>query len=204
VLVACGCSQLIDPWRDDLPRAEEVRTASVAGVQMGAEPVPQPSLDLKPTRLEPEDGTVSHWPLYWEDPFVDKGSEDGQQAWTWEDYFAMPYGLGRNLLNTMGFPISVVVTPPWTVMGSDGELSRQALGYDHDATRHPGVVPPRDHLEIGTEYQEGPLPDEAEWLDVDPMPDDASEDEAEPQAEPEHEIEPEPQNADALDPMLPA
>jgi hypothetical protein len=30
-------------------------------------------------------------------------------------------------------PVSLIVTPPWTVMESDGELSEQALGYDHDA-----------------------------------------------------------------------
>jgi hypothetical protein len=32
-------------------------------------------------------------------------------------------------------PVSAVVTPPCMLMESDGQLSRQALGYDHDATR---------------------------------------------------------------------
>jgi hypothetical protein len=51
----------------------------------------------------------------------------------------------------MAWPVSAVVTPPFTLMGSDGVLSRQALGYDHDAERRPsGVAPPTDILEVGT------------------------------------------------------
>jgi hypothetical protein len=69
----------------------------------------------------------------------------------------MPYGFGRFILNTMGWPVSCVVTPVWTVMGSDGVLSRQALGYDHDAEPLPGgVEPPIDVLEVGTVPENGP------------------------------------------------
>lgn len=154
-LAAClglaGCTELINPFVDDLPPTEDVTTASVVAARavdaVSSEPVREPV----PMIASAQDGTVAHWPLWWEDPFEDKGSEDGQFALTYEDYLALPYGLGRFLLNTMAFPVSAVVTPVWTVMGSDGVLSRQALGYDHDATPLPGgVAPPIDILEVGT------------------------------------------------------
>ena len=151
LLAVSGCSELIDPFVDDVPETVEVTTASVAGVrQAGAAPVLR-ERGFDPAYASAQEGTVSHWPLWWEDPFVDRGSEDDWFAWTEEDYLAFPYGLGRSLVNTMGWPISVVVTPPFTVMGSDGVVSRQALGCDHDAARLPGgVAPPIDVLEVGT------------------------------------------------------
>ena len=148
---ASGCSEVVNPFVDDVPATSEVTTASVYHVRhAGAAPVTR-ERGFDPAYASAQDGTVAHWPIWWEDPFVDKGSLDGQFAWTWEDYFAIPYGNGRFLLNTMGMPVSAVVTPPWTVMGSDGVLSRQALGYDHDATRLPGgMPPPTDVLEVGS------------------------------------------------------
>ncbi len=153
VTLLAGCHQVVNPFEDDLPYTSEVTTASVEGVRSAPS---QPSLgprDFAPVAMDAQSGTVAHWPLWWEDPFEDKGSDDGQFALTWEDYFCVLYGPGRNLVNTMFFPLSPVLTPPWTVMCSDGKLSEQALGYDHDATPCPGgIVPPIDILEIGTYY----------------------------------------------------
>lgn len=160
VVFAGGCSELVNPFLDELPATSEVSTASVVGVRQASAPAAMRKRDFETVYAASQDGTVSHWPLWWEDPFVDKGSEDGQFAWTWEDYVAFPYGLGRSLVNTMGWPVSVAMTPPFTVMGSDGVLSRQALGYDHDATRLPGgLAPPIDVLEVGTIPQESPPSD---------------------------------------------
>ncbi len=86
-------------------------------------------------------GVVEHGPLYFEDPFVDKGAGRTEQTdpgnvyrLGWEDWVALPYGYARHVLNLVALPVSAVVTPPWTRMESDGHLSRQILGYDHDAT----------------------------------------------------------------------
>ncbi len=156
-LPAAGCSEMINPWRDDTPRAADVSTPSTRGLQASGVAAAQRSAGYEPQYVPAQDGTVAHWPLWWEDPFVDKGSEDDHFAWTEEDYIAMPYGLGRFILNTMGWPVSAVMTPPWVVMGSDGVLSRQALGYDHDAERLPGgVEPPIDVLEVGTVPEDEP------------------------------------------------
>jgi hypothetical protein len=181
-----GCSEIVNPWADDVPKADVVTTASVEGVRTAredTEPPPQRVVNAERMQFRPEDGTVTHWPLWWEDPFVDKGSEDGVFAWTGEDYLAFPYGLGRFLVNTMGFPISAVVQPPWTVMGSDGVLSRQALGYDHDAEPRPGgVEPPTDVLEIGTYAASPELP----ARETEPAPGQAAppDDDAPPGSEP--------------------
>ncbi len=155
-----GCSEMINPWRDDTPRAEDVSTPSTRCLQASGVAAAQRSCDQERQCVRAQDGMVSHWPLWWEDPFVDKGSEDDRFAWTEEDYIAMPYGLGRFILNTMAWPVSVAMTPPWVIMGSDGVLSRQALGYDHDAERLPGgVEPPMDVLEVGTvPERESPAP----------------------------------------------
>ncbi len=154
-LTAAGCQHLFNPYEDELAGLSEPTTASVEGA--GAAPS-QPTLQprgFEPFLVETQDGSVAHWPLWWEDPFEDKGSEDDLFAWTWEDYLGIPYGSGRFLLNTMGFPVSAYLTKPFTVMCSDGRLSRQALGYDHDATPCPGgASPPIDILELGTYPEE--------------------------------------------------
>jgi len=163
LLLSAGCQHIKDPFVDDVPPVSEVTTTSVQGARAAASHPTVPRREFAAVHVEPQDGTVDHWPLWWEDPFEDKGSQDGQFAWTWEDYFYLAYGPGRFLLNTMAFPISAVVTMPGTVMCSDGRLSRQALGYDHDAVPCAGgAAPPLDVLEIGT-YQDEPqiIADEA-------------------------------------------
>jgi len=139
VLAAAGCSPAgpgPNPFRDDsIPRSEWTTPSAAAvaaqHVTAGVRERPWP-----PAEASYEPLGVPHWPLWWEDTFEDKGnSAKDRFAWTWEDYVALPYSNGRWLLNTVGWPISAIVTPPGTTMISDGHLSKQALGYDHDATR---------------------------------------------------------------------
>lgn len=156
-VVGCGgCQHMVNPYIDDLPVTSELTTASVAGARAAAVQPARPGRDFAAVQVGPQDGTVDHWPLWWEDPFEDKGSDDDQFAWTAEDYLAMCYGPGRFLVaNTFFFPLSAYVTKPFTIMCSDGRLSRQALGYDHDAIPCPGgTAPPIDILEVGTHYEE--------------------------------------------------
>lgn len=94
---------------------------------------------------------VLHGPLYFEDPFEDKGTGEPHQL-GWGDALAAPYGFSRFTLNWLLAPASMIVTPPWTPLVSDGRLSRQALGYDHDAlpahhaTNEPPAPAPADSL----------------------------------------------------------
>jgi hypothetical protein len=63
-------------------------------------------------------------------------------AWTWEDWLAFAYCPARFALNTFALPVSAIVTPPGTVLCSDGNISQQLIWRDHDATvcreAHPG------------------------------------------------------------------
>lgn len=135
-LLLGGCSLMVDPYHDEyVTHPTDTGTASVNEARAAAITPALRDRGHAPTERSAESGTVTHGPLYFEDPFEDKGSEDGQFAWTGEDYLQMFYWRARFLLNGIALPVSAVVTPPWTVMASDGELSRQALGYDHDAER---------------------------------------------------------------------
>lgn len=162
-LGAAGCQYVVNPFVDGTQPASTITTPTAVAA---AEAVPKaPTMherDWEPqTRYYPKSG-VNHWPLWWEDPFEDKGSGNAEFAWTGEDYIAMPYGWARWLLNTTAWPISAIVTPPFTIMSSDGYLSKQLLGYDHDAR-----IGAYETVEIppplrGDDESESPAPDESE------------------------------------------
>ena len=134
ILSACNEPPAVNPWRDDAISVETWSTPSADGIlATGQTPVIR-KLDTPADPAPSVSGAVPHYPLWWEDPFEDKGDGNNTFAWTAADYVGMPYGLGRFLLNTMAWPVSAVVTPPGTPMVSDG-----VIGRDHDARR--GVSP---------------------------------------------------------------
>lgn len=133
IVTAFGCAHTINPFVDDSASSEELTTASERAARQAEKTPVIRCREWDQTSTTYAAGGVIHWPLWFEDPFEDKGSQDGKFAWTAEDYIAWPYSFGRLLLNTMGWPVSAVVTPPGTPMVSDGRLSHQALGMDHDA-----------------------------------------------------------------------
>ena len=143
-LAAWGCNRpSINPFADsaEVP-ADAMTTASAEAIHQSGKAAVIRVRDWPESSVSAEDGTVTHWPVWWEDPFVDKGSDDGRVAWTWEDLLAFGYGPARFVLNTVALPVSAVVTPPGTVLCSDGKISKQLVWRDHDATvcreGHPG------------------------------------------------------------------
>lgn len=139
-LFAIGCAHSPNQFCDDSPSlAVSQDTPTAADVKSRIEPAPMRVRDWEVRTVAVKSGAVEHWPLYFEDPFEDKG--DGRTTpgdmyrLGWEDFLAAFYGAGRFALNSIALPVSAVVTPPWTLMESDGELSKQCLGYDHDAQR---------------------------------------------------------------------
>jgi hypothetical protein len=142
ILLLAACSQVPNQWVEDGPAAtEEWESPTAKDLRANHEPAQQRHRDWETSSVSAEPDAVTHWPLHFEDPFVDKGhGREGLNVYHigWEDYVAMPYCYARYTLNWLMLPVSAAVTPPWAVMESDGELSRQALGYDHDATRAGG------------------------------------------------------------------
>lgn len=156
-----GCTYVPNQFKEDGPSTTaQWDSPTVQDLKARFEPSAQRNREWAATYVSAENGAVDHLPLYFEDPFVDKG--DGRTDETdpnnvyrsgWEDDVAMPYGLARFTANWLLLPVSAIVTTPWTVMESDGMLSRQLLGYDHDAERtphhifEPGPPPP---IELST------------------------------------------------------
>ncbi len=156
VLLATACSQppAVNPWVDDSLSRDAATTPSADAVlSSGHAPIVRDrGLTLMPAPNVT--GDVPHYPLWWEDPFEDKGDGDQTYAWTWQDYAGMPYGLGRYILNTIAWPVSAVVTPPGTTLVSDGTVPP---GRDHDAARGTAPDPLASHTDFGYEESLPPI-----------------------------------------------
>lgn len=146
--VMAGCSHVNNPWVDSSTVVlDEMTTASAEGYDGKREFESNTWRTNWPaTAVVYENGAVSHWPLWFEDPFEDKGNRDydvadrdapdDQFRMNWVDYLHIAYGPARFVLNAALWPVSAVVTPPGTLMESDGRLSPSVIDrYDHDATR---------------------------------------------------------------------
>jgi len=160
-LVAAGCNKPpgVNPWRDDSISSAVWTTPSEQGIlAAGHDPMIR-HRDVSGKAAPVASGDVPHDPLWWEDPFEDQGDMDGQFAWTWQDYLAMPYSYARWHLNTLAFPVSAVVTPPGTPMVSDGVLEP---GHPHDAKRGVSPDPSASPLDFGVEEEGEGAPHSAE------------------------------------------
>ncbi len=140
VAVGSGCQLHVNPFADLPGDRKAITTASVDIARAFGGQRTVLCRDSAVSHLSAVDGTVTHGPLYFEDPFEDRGSEDGRDAWTAED-MVQPLCWGARFLgNAVSFPVSVIVTPPWAIMASDGYASREdrgrwILGFPHDADR---------------------------------------------------------------------
>ncbi len=149
IAMLAGCAHTNNPWVDSSAMIEdELTTASTEGYHSQSQvTMARPSRrDWPASEVRYENGAVSHWPLWFEDPFEDKGNAfkdvkepgapDTEFAVNWVDYFHIPYGPGRMIFVNAGlWPISAAVTPPGTLMESDGRISKGLVWHDHDAKR---------------------------------------------------------------------
>ena len=143
-----GCAEMINPFDDEMPGPDLVTTASATEARQAPAPGPQPQRDFDRSVALAQDGVVAHYPLWMQDEYEEYPGTDDRFAWTWEDYFAMPYGLSRMIVNTIGMPVSAVLYPPVPLRGSDGVIG----DGPHDPqwlVAGSSPVPP-DLLEIGT------------------------------------------------------
>lgn len=149
-----GCAHVNNPWVDSGALVtDELTTASAEGYRQEAasdEAGPDQHRSWRSSKVYCENGAVSHWPLWFEDPFEDKGNEyvatadrdaaDTHFAMNWVDYMHILYGPGRFVfVNAPLWPASAIVTPPGTLMESNGRIDKGLGGYDHDAKRSDSV-----------------------------------------------------------------
>jgi hypothetical protein len=142
-LAAWGCTYVPNQFKEDGPSTTMAwESPTEADLRARYAPAEQTQRGWAEKEVAANSGVVSHPPLYFEDPFEDKG--DGRTDETdphnvyrggWEDYVALPYNFARFTANWLLLPASAVVTPPWVVLESDGKVSKQILWYDHDAAR---------------------------------------------------------------------
>lgn len=97
--------------------------------------------------VDAQDGTVSHGPLWLDDPAEVLGDGNADFAVTYADWVQVPWSMGRFMANVLLMPVSMVFERPGTVMCSDG---RSDTGCDcrnlcaRDAKRCSGVTEPPD------------------------------------------------------------
>jgi len=134
--LVAGCSQLINPFNDDLPETGSITTASSSRVLDANLPGEEPrQRGWEPLEVQMQNPCVTHWPLWFSDSFEDRGSDDGKFSWTWEDYVGIAHGPGRLALNFVACPASMLVDCPCSVHCSDGVVSPQTFGFsNHDAS----------------------------------------------------------------------
>ncbi len=146
-----GCAHVNDPYKDSSGAIDaDMTTASAEGFRGKAEFPASHCRNPRQETVLAENGAVSHWPLWFEDPFEDKGNEtatpadrdapDNHFAVTWVDYAHILYGPARMSVNLASLPISMAVTPPGTLLESDGRIDKGLLWYDHDAMRADSVT----------------------------------------------------------------
>lgn len=155
-----GCAHLNDPYKDSSAVVNDhMTTVSADSYKADDRQYAPPRRDWRPASVFFEDGTVTHWPLAFEDPFEDKGNRvttpedrddpDNVFAWNGIDYLAIAYSPARMLLNTVAFPVSVAVAAPCPLQASDGHISKQLISYDHDAQPvDPATTEPPDYNDL--------------------------------------------------------
>jgi hypothetical protein len=146
-LCIAGCAHLNNPFQDSSAGIDsEMQTpSSVDYSQKKSEFALVHGRTWATSDAIYQNGAVTHWPLWFEDPFEDKGNDptnpndrdapDNHFNWNAVDYFAIAYSPAREFVNVVGWPISAIVTPPGTLMESDGHIDKGLLGYDHDSKR---------------------------------------------------------------------
>lgn len=135
VTVGTGCQLMTNPFRDEFAGRPPVTTPSVDGVHL-ADTAPV-AYDRGFTTVEAEiaDGSVIHGPLLFEDDLDDTWDGDDRFAVSTRDVGQWFAWQGRFAVNLVGVGGSMVFTPPWTVMVSDGSPGRTVLGETYDAQK---------------------------------------------------------------------
>ncbi len=160
-LATVGCQMIADPFADAVAQRGPITTPSVEGALAVETTRADLHRPFKVMELPAGDGTVTHGPLYFEDPDEEADGDD-RFAWTAQDYLRIFNWRGRFLFNLALFPVSVMVTPPWMVMASDGYPSRKVFGVYHDAepqTDRMVVSELSDDVESSSEDESEAAPD---------------------------------------------
>lgn len=150
--VVTGCTHVNNPFVDSSEAVlPELTTASADGFRGAADGQyirVQRAWDS--SVVYQENGAVSHWPLWFEDPYEMRGNRprdgadydapDSEFRLNKHDFIHMSYGPARMLINSVAWPVSAIMMRPGTLMESDGNVSRDIVDGPADATRSDSVL----------------------------------------------------------------
>lgn len=125
-LALVGCRQAANPWMDEWANLPPVSTPSAEVARSEAKEPILARRSHAAASVSAKDGSVSHTPLYYEDPTLQTASDDRRFAWTTDDYWQYLLGPSRFLANTVMCPYHAVLTPPWMLVTSHGMDHGQA------------------------------------------------------------------------------
>lgn len=125
-----GCHNGESPFTDDLAGRPPVTTPSADATRAASAEPTFTQRPHAPTEVRAASGVVTHGPLYFEDPYDAPSDEDDVFEWSGADYAHMAYGPARFLVNTVLFPVSAAVTPPWLLVESDGQSTKVVEAKD--------------------------------------------------------------------------
>jgi hypothetical protein len=81
-----GCSHVPNQWREDAPSADaKLESPSESDIRANCEPAELRHRGWEAATVSAESGAVTHWPLYFEDPFEDKAHGRSDYRLGWED-----------------------------------------------------------------------------------------------------------------------
>lgn len=140
--LSTGCQLMQNPFVDELSPPAVITTPSAQAAH--AEQIERIPSTRSHAAIEvhAKDGSVTHGPLLFEGAYEAATPDDTQFSWSRVDSVAWSYGTGRFLANIALYPISVVATPPWKLMVSDGKPSRSVFAAGaHDSAAVNATVP---------------------------------------------------------------
>ena len=83
---------------------------------------------------------VTHFPYWYEDPFVVNGDGNDSYGWTGTDWLAMVYCPCRFVVNTVGIPASMIKEPPGVCVSTDLDQKLEPCQTCTQPTTQPAVV----------------------------------------------------------------
>ena len=137
-LATTGCQLIQNPFADEFAHRPPVTTASVNAARAAEVRHVDQRRPYAETQVRAKDEAVTHGALYYEDPLEETLDRDGRFAWAPVDYLYWLYGPAYYFVDSVMFPVSVLTTPPWRAMESDGHAApRRPTPGRHDAKTSP-------------------------------------------------------------------
>jgi len=136
VLAGCDATAKSDNFDPSVERT----ASSIAIMSKVSQPSPITPRTWYESAAETAAPGVTHFPYWYEDPFVVKGDGNDTYGWTGCDWLAMVYCPCRFVVNTVGLPVSMIKEPPGVLVCTDMDQEINACGTCNQPSSQPAVV----------------------------------------------------------------